>query len=93
MNETPPHTSPDGSGATIDGIAVSLPTYAVQACTASQSCTRRAEWAITARDHDGAVLCTYYACADTGHRGTTSALAWRVEPAVVEVRQYVEESA
>lgn len=76
--------------ATEDGIAVSLPAYAVQACTASQPCTRRAEWTITARDHDGAVLCVYYACHDSMHRGQGSALAWRVEPAVVEVRQYVE---
>jgi hypothetical protein len=86
-NALPAVTSPDAPGRAEDEN-----TYASMVCSAEgrTACLRRVEWRITARDHDGAVLCTYYACNDTQHRGMASALAWRIEPAKVEVRQYGE---
>jgi hypothetical protein len=55
---------------------------------ASDGCHRRPEWRIAAVDHDGATIRAWLACRE--HRGQTTTTAWRVEPAKVEIRQYVE---
>lgn len=77
MNDS--QAAPTPPGATEQDIPVS------SSLCASEGCHRRPEWRIAAVDHDGATIRAWLACSE--HRGQTATVAWRVEPAIVEIRQ------
>jgi hypothetical protein len=66
-------------------VAPVLESHNAPAC-AADGCCRRCEWRIAAVDHDGATIRAWLACRE--HRGQTTTTEWRVEPAIVEIRQY-----
>lgn len=90
MNDS--QAAPAALGATEPAEVASFPTCCgSDPQNADAMCHRRPEWRIAAVDHDGATIRAWLACSE--HRGQASAAAWRVEPAIVEIRQYVEVAA